>query len=120
MTLDEAIKHCEDVARLNEMYCDAEDSVSDRIKCAADHRKLADWLRELKERRAAVKRGYWKATMMSEATGWNLSLTGGRDEICEYNCSVCGKANILDESGENFLPPFCPWCGADMREKEGE
>ena len=26
-----------------------------------------------------VKRGWWKAAMMSEATGWDLSLTGGRD-----------------------------------------
>ena len=63
-----------------------------------------------------VKRGYWKATMMSEGTGWDLSYTGGRDEVLEYNCSVCGKANILDEFGENFLPPYCPFCGADLRE----
>ena len=65
-----------------------------------------------------VKRGYWKATMMSESTGWDLSLTGGRDEVCEYNCSVCGQANILDEFGENFLPPYCPFCGAEMENPE--
>lgn len=32
-----------------------------------------------------VRRGYWKPFMMSAATDWELSLTGGRDEICEYN-----------------------------------
>ena len=63
-----------------------------------------------------VKRGYWKTIMMSEGTGWDLSYTGGRDEVLEYNCSVCGKANILDEFGEDFLPPYCPFCGADLRE----
>ena len=55
MTLDEAIKHCEDVARLNEMYCDAEDSVSDRIRCAADHRQLCEWLKELKEAKGIIR-----------------------------------------------------------------
>lgn len=61
-----------------------------------------------------VRRGEWKATMMSEATGWDLSLTGGRDKVCEYYCSVCGQANILDEFGRFFLPAFCPNCGAKM------
>ena len=65
-----------------------------------------------------VKRGRWKVAMMSEATGWDLSLTGGRDEVCEYNCSVCGQVNILDEFGENFLPPYCPFCGAEMENPE--
>ena len=49
MTLDEAIRHCEEVAELNEMYCDSADSDSDRIKCAADHRQLAEWLTELQQ-----------------------------------------------------------------------
>lgn len=31
-------------------------------------------------------------------------------------CSVCSKITITEPFGE---PPFCPWCGADMR-KEGE
>ena len=42
MTLDEAIKHCEEVAE-NVMHENAE--------CAAEHRQLAEWLRELKELR---------------------------------------------------------------------
>lgn len=38
MTLDEAIRHCEDVA--NDRCGCAED-------CVSEHRQLADWLREL-------------------------------------------------------------------------
>lgn len=37
MTLDEAIKHCEEVA---DSKCD---------ECGAEHRQLAEWLKELKE-----------------------------------------------------------------------
>ena len=51
MTLEEAIKHAEEVA----MNCDilADQSVVEQAeyynrKCAAEHRQLAEWLRELK------------------------------------------------------------------------
>lgn len=37
MTLDEAIKHCEEVA-----------SSCDNKNCALDHKQLAEWLKELK------------------------------------------------------------------------
>lgn len=66
-----------------------------------------------------VKRGFWKALMMSEETGWDLSLTGGHDTVCEYVCSVCDKPNIVDEFGDSYLPNFCPNCGARMV-KDGE
>lgn len=51
MTIDEAIKHCEEVA---ERYERMEDSHDDKLKeeclqCAADHRQLAEWLMELQE-----------------------------------------------------------------------
>lgn len=44
MTLEEAIKHCEDVA-------DYDCFTDEQRKCSEEHRQLADWLRELKERR---------------------------------------------------------------------
>ena len=52
MTLDEAIKHCLDIAD-GQDKC-AEISVSEHAKerisqCAADHRQLAAWLTELKQ-----------------------------------------------------------------------
>lgn len=53
MTLDEAIKHCEEVVEKNEqakkdgnLWIDTEYE-----DCCANHRQLAEWLRELKERR---------------------------------------------------------------------
>ena len=63
----------------------------------------------------AVRRGYWKPVMMSEATGWDLSLTGGYDEVCELVCSVCGEAAYMGEDGCVLLTKFCPECGADLR-----
>lgn len=39
MTLDEAIRHCDEVA----------------TGCEADHRQLAEWLKELKERRSSAR-----------------------------------------------------------------
>ena len=49
MTLDEAIKHCMDIAETQEMC-------SNGKKCAEEHRQLAEWLKELKQLR--------------EQTGW--------------------------------------------------
>lgn len=53
MTLDEAIKHCEEIA---EKYCEkVEDGLTaDDFcdSCASEHRQLAEWLRELKKWRA--------------------------------------------------------------------
>ena len=61
-----------------------------------------------------VKRGHWKDIMMSEATGWDLSLTGGRDAVCETVCSVCGNCCAFGGDGDLYLSPYCPNCGARM------
>ena len=51
MTLEEAIQHCNDMARLNEAEC---------FECAEEHRQLAEWLTELKEyREQEPKQGEW-------------------------------------------------------------
>ena len=44
MTLEEAILHCDSVADM----CAVTDG---NIKCEMEYRQLAEWLRELKERR---------------------------------------------------------------------
>lgn len=44
MTLDEAIQHCKEVAKEK---CNA---------CGAEHKQLAEWLRELQWRRDSEKR----------------------------------------------------------------
>ena len=56
MTIDEAIKHCEEVAEENEqmatynLLC-TESQENDCLECAKEHRQLAEWLRELKDLR---------------------------------------------------------------------
>lgn len=60
LTLDEAIKHCLEVAGEQQMRADIEEMIGvlDRWdvesckECAADHRQLAEWLMELKDLRA--------------------------------------------------------------------
>lgn len=57
MTIDDEIKHCEEVAEnqewLSESYDD--DSMGTKLckECASEHRQLAEWLRELKKYRIA-------------------------------------------------------------------
>ena len=59
LDLESAIKHCEEQAELLEESaagCDMTDKVEKEIacrsgKCAAEHRQLAEWLKELKKRR---------------------------------------------------------------------
>lgn len=58
MTIDEAIKHCEEVAEEldmkagfetdNERYAMSESERKQCKECANEHRQLAEWLRELK------------------------------------------------------------------------
>ena len=58
MTLEEAIKHCEEVAEENEKDAEqfkrikaTQDMISHCYECAKDHRQLAEWLTELKKLR---------------------------------------------------------------------
>ena len=50
MTLDEAILHAEEVAESCQLkaYDIERDDYKDLEECAAEHRQLAEWLRELK------------------------------------------------------------------------
>ena len=64
MTIDDAIKHAEEVARANESwheeYIDTafEQHALNCKKCAEDHRKLAEWLNELKYAKVLLKATY--------------------------------------------------------------
>lgn len=59
MTLDEAIKHCEEVAHEKRIESGECISVNDLenaeacYECGEDHKQLAEWLTELKQRRDA-------------------------------------------------------------------
>ena len=59
MTIDEAIKHCEEVAEglekkaniyeIKNTYLPDSQKPVDCLSCAADHRPLAEWLKEAKQ-----------------------------------------------------------------------
>lgn len=51
MTIDEAIKHCEEVAEENEKNAKSINNIYKKscLECASEHRQLAKWLRDLKE-----------------------------------------------------------------------
>lgn len=63
MTLDEAIKHAEEVAEVKERQlvefskyrAEITKEGDECLKCAKDHRQLAEWLTELKELREKQK-----------------------------------------------------------------
>lgn len=52
LTLEEAIKHCEEIAETQEWMSGTydDDSMGAKLckECASEHRQLAEWLRELK------------------------------------------------------------------------
>ena len=82
MTLEEAIKHCEEVA---EKYCEKveEGLTADDFcdSCASEHRQLAEWLRELKD--------YKDARVGCEYCKHNYR------EQHERPCSLCQR-NFMD------------------------
>ena len=67
MTLEEAIKHCEEIA---ENRCD---------ECASDHRQLAEWLKELKHRKE-MDGHYEKKPYVDD------------ENPKRYHCGNCGTA----------------------------
>lgn len=93
MTIDEAIKHCLDIADGQDKCADI--SVSEHAKerireCAADHRQLAEWLTELKEARRLLK---W-AVEGFRKLGASLNDDGECDGNCLY-CPINNHGNCL-------------------------
>ena len=109
MTLDEAIKHAEEVAEkfesLHERYENMdEDRLLFRVEenecknCAEEHRQLANWLKELKQLREQEKKGHW--------------IDHSDEGFVE--CSECGSATNCDGNIADLH--FCFSCGAKMEE----
>ena len=113
MTIDEAIKHCKEVAEANDqglydaIALGGQNPTQEEIvaceQCAADHRQLAEWLKELvslKERRGRWE--YYK----------NIGI---------MNIYICTNCNNKVEMAIDVEPSsfcYCPKCRADMREHE--
>ena len=100
LTIDEAIKHCLEVAEKNEskaqkIGCQFLGTTKDREatecrECAADHRQLAEWLTELKEARRLLK---W-AVEGFRKLGASLNNDGECDGDCLY-CPINNHGNCL-------------------------
>ena len=102
MELDEAIAHAEEVAELNEnmAHLDPESPELDQscLKCAAEHRQLAAWLRELK----AIKIDNWLKThneiTMNKSEGYkdnpDMCLKSIGAGVCPKDCLRCAWSAI--------------------------
>lgn len=114
MTIDEAIKHCEEVAEEldmkagfetdNERYAMSESERDQCKECASEHRQLAEWLKELKVYKAN-REGY---------CSWCSNLKDRHLRIEYYwiddegnTASYVGKTNQVATG----IARFCPCCG---------
>lgn len=136
MTLDEAIKHCEEKAEiLRKTATQIARSKSGFFKyeqcreCAREHDQLAEWLKELKayrENAPTVSDQSIEIAQKSIELGRKVGQLEGKlerphSEWIESNefkirtcwcCNNCGYPTF-----EVVETNFCPNCGADMRPK---
>lgn len=104
MTIDEAIKHCEEVAKKHTKYniyggfesCD---------ECADEHRQLAEWLKELKSLKEK-----------DEPKAVQYIGDGYADNAMVYDIALCPNCEYeFEEDSENWECEFCPNCGQRLR-----
>ena len=89
MNLTEAIKHCEDVA-------DYDCFTDDQRKCSDEHRQLADWLRELKERREKAQLSGEDATFDCVSRQEAITVLVFSEETKDIKCEDMKKVlNVL-------------------------
>ena len=96
MTLEDAIKHCEEVAEANERTCKAKPHINleSYLECAAQHRELAEWLKELKQHREAWQKV--KEELKEEMTGLDMFIE--KEHTIRWCLHVIDEA--LGEVGE--------------------
>ena len=96
MTIEEAIKHCLEVAEEQEKKARKKNdgTMSTRIKCEEcvnEHRQLAEWLRELKAYREFAD---WLAESVLE-DDWEESADFYAEVICR-KLTKLGKLKVVD------------------------
>ena len=111
MELDEAIKHCEEVAEDNEAKAlrigqQDEGTLLDREakecrRCAAEHRRLAGWLRELKDLKAFI-------TGIYQILGEHFKYPCGNEAVAEImkersTCFDCGEHISNEECWRRYF-----------------
>ena len=99
MTLDEAIKHCEEVVEEAKRTPCIKGGLVE--KCGKEHEELAEWLRELKSLREQRPQGEWFYNDYGNGCG-------------NWHCSICDHMPYYAAKYMRFLN-YCPNCGADMR-----
>ena len=106
MTLDEAIKHAEEVM-IDNLEAAKGQKADDPFalqcaECADNHRQLAEWLNELKR---------YRTTEMPKTGKWERWIDMKSMRKYLYKCSVC-DATV-------FAPhPYCSECGSRMEVEE--
>lgn len=116
MTLNEAIKHCEEMAEKNEEMCRVEELMglglqnAEMMKCARTYKQLAEWLKELKqfkEQESKRKVGEW--------------IKKNNDYFDWYECSECGYGSDGEMKYNRLCDvrtKFCPDCGSQNLKEE--
>jgi len=115
MTLDEAIKHCEEkakeqrekataIARAKEPFY----KYAECAECAKEHEQLAEWLKELK---AYKERPQGK---------WKITDSYPHKVYCDKCFKTYAQANWEVWKDGTLAREFCPNCGADMRKGGAE
>ena len=119
MTLEEAIKHCEEIAEEERSMC-----VPGCDKCADEHLQLAEWLKELKAFREglpAFNRRNGKMQTVLECIRpkgeWMYNDYG--NGCGNWHCSKCDHMSYYATKYMRFLN-FCPNCGQAIDWTEGE
>ena len=107
-TLDEAIKHCLEIASEKEEcakyrprmdYYDEILSVEECYQCASEYRQIAKWLTEFKEAKRLLKVG---VDDIHELLCDREDVSSGRGQacnVCSYIelCNCCQTCTVIDE-----------------------
>jgi len=114
MTLDEAIQHCEEVAKENrELFEKIGASSYDEdncLECAKAHEQLAEWLKELKQ----YKEKDTPKPVIYSGDGYADGYL-----VYDYaKCPNCGRE--FEEDRDEWEMPFCSSCGQALKWEEEE
>ena len=93
MTLDEAIKHCEEVADSHDSIKQIKAVTLEECRCAKEHRQLAEWLKELKDYRKT-----WDEIKKQIKEESNFAYA----DFDEYKHEVLGVDDIDDLPSDEF------------------
>ena len=91
MTLEEAIKHCEEVAEKKEYIAESVEGFDEYtreecLECAKEHRQLAKWLKALKE--------IWDSGSCNDCRNGQCEWKPKLGQLARYNCPhYVGVAN---------------------------